>query len=71
MSEKIKYNYTNIEKVNKRIYHDYNIINTLSENIDYKALYELVKIENSILVKKNIELNKELDKYKIMYSKKS
>ena len=43
----------------------------MSENINYKALYELVKIENSILVEQNIELTEELDKYKMMYSKKS
>ena len=43
----------------------------MSENIDYKALYELVKMENSRLVEQNIELTKELDKYKMRYSKKS
>ena len=71
MSENIQCNYTNIKKVDKQICHDYYIKNTLSENIDYKALYELVKIENSKLVKQNIKLNQELDKYKMMYSKKS
>jgi hypothetical protein len=71
MSENIQCNYMNIKKVDKQICHDYYIKNTLSENIDYKALYELVKIENSKLVKQNIKLNQELDKYKMMYSKKS
>lgn len=42
-----------------------------SENIDYKALYELVKIENNKLVDLNIELTKELDKYKTRYFKTS
>ena len=37
----------------------------MSENIDYKALYELAKMENSRLVELNIELIEELDKYKI------
>lgn len=43
----------------------------MSENIDYKALYELAKMENSRLVELNIELTEELDKYKIRYGKKS
>ena len=43
----------------------------MSENIDYKSLYELFKMENSRLVEKNIELTKELDKYKIRYSRKT
>ncbi len=43
----------------------------MAENIDYKALYELVKMENSRLVEHNIELSKELDKYKVRYIKKS
>lgn len=41
------------------------------ENIDYKALYELVKSENEKLVEKNIELTEELDKYKMRYMKKA
>ena len=39
----------------------------MSENIDYKALYNLVKMENSKLVEENSELTKELDKYKTRY----
>lgn len=42
MSENIKYNYTNIKQIYKQIYHDYEIINTFSENIEYKILYELI-----------------------------
>lgn len=43
----------------------------MSENIDYKALYELTKMENSRLVEENIELTEELNKYKMRYYKKS
>lgn len=37
----------------------------MSENIDYKVLYKLANIENLKLVKKNLELSEELDKYKM------
>jgi hypothetical protein len=43
----------------------------MSENIDYKSLYELVLMEKTILVEQNIKLTKELDKYKIRCGKKS
>lgn len=43
----------------------------MTDDIDYKALYELVQMKNLRLEEQNIELIKELDKYKIRYSKKS
>ena len=43
----------------------------MEENIDYKVLYELANIEKQKLQKKNIELTEELDKYKMLYIKKS
>lgn len=42
----------------------------MSENIDYKSLYELIKIENARLEEQNIELTRELDKYKMLYGRK-
>ena len=39
----------------------------MSETIDYKALYELVNMENAKLLEKNIELNEELDRYKMSF----
>lgn len=43
----------------------------MSENMDYKELYEVANVENLKLVEKNIELTKELEKYKLRYQKYS
>lgn len=41
----------------------------MSENIDYKALYNSLKIENSKLLEKNIELNDIISRYRFRYGK--
>ena len=42
----------------------------MAETIDYKSLYESIKIENEKLINKNKELIKELETYKMRYNKR-
>lgn len=42
----------------------------MSETIDYKLLYESIKMENEKLINKNKELVKELETYKMRYNKR-